>query len=78
MNEQPVASATDRVTAIRAELGRARAAATVADAMAALTSIYRHVVALEHAGVLEEFAVMSATLAYLNVDAPDGPEVSGV
>lgn len=66
-------SAGDRLTAIRAEIGRAGAAATVVEAMAALTGIYRHLAALEHAGVLEEFEIAAAV--FLNVAAPDAPEV---
>lgn len=69
----PAVSAGDRVTAIRAEIGLARAAATMVDAMAAMTSIYRHVAALEHAGVLDEIEI--AATVFLNVAAPDAPEV---
>lgn len=66
-------SAGDRLTAIRVEIGRAGAAATVVEAMTAVTSIYRHMAALEHAGVLEEFEI--AATVFLNVAAPDAPEV---
>lgn len=72
MTAHPV-SAGDRVTAIRAEIARARASATMIEAMAAVTSIYRHVAALEHAGVLEEFEIAAAV--FLNTAAPDAPEV---
>lgn len=75
MNPTPLRAA-DRVKAIRAEIIEARTAETLVEAMAALTNIFRHVSALEHAGVLEEFEIAAAV--FLNVDAPDVPEVSHV